>query len=129
MLRSTCTSACACTSPPGVPSVIGLPSGPNAIATMGVSRGRLPGAAHDGCDGSAKLCDPRDDGQRPVPGMTGVSYEGSLGVAANTLPSLSITLTCDVSCAPAEARSRVDAGATRASRPGTTPAGGMPGDA
>src|SRR6185312_11191692 len=101
MLSSACTSACACTSPPGVPSGIGLPSAASAIATIGVSRGRLPGAGHDGCEGSAKLCEPRDDGQSPVPGITGVSYEGSLGVAAKTLPSLSMTLTCDVSCAPA----------------------------
>ena len=43
--------------------------------------------------GSAQLCEPRDDGHRPVPGITGVSNDGSLGVAQNTFPSLSTTLT------------------------------------
>ena len=44
-----------------------------ASTALGVRRGRLPGATDDACAGSAQLCDPRDDGHRPVPGMTGVS--------------------------------------------------------
>src|SRR5438874_10407098 len=96
--------ACAWTSPPGVPIGIGLPSGRIAKAAIGVRRGRLPGATLDGCAGSAQLCEPRDDGHKPVPGITGVSNDGSLGVAENTLPSRSTTLTYEVSRAPAAAR-------------------------
>ena len=39
MLSSTCKTACACTSPPGVPIGIGLPSGKIASAPIGVNRG------------------------------------------------------------------------------------------
>src|ERR1700694_2220999 len=129
MLRNTCNIACACTSPPGVPSGIGLPSGSIAIAGLGVRRGRLPGATDDACAGSAQLCDPRDDGHRPVPGMTGVSYDGSLGVAENALPSLSITQTYDVSCAPTAAESLVGTGALRLAKPEISPYGGISGQA
>ena len=68
-----------------------------AIAGLGVSRGRLPGAAADGWAGSAHDCEPRDDGQRPSPGMTGPSHDTSLGVAENALPAESTTQTYDVS--------------------------------
>src|SRR5581483_9571481 len=88
-LRNVCSIACACTSPPGVPNGIARPSGPRASAGLGVSRGRLPGATEEGSAGSAHDWEPREDGHRPVPGMTGVLLETSLGVAEKTLPCLS----------------------------------------
>ena len=62
------------------------PSGPRASAGLGVSRGRLPGATEAAIEGSAHDCEPREEGHRPVPGITGVLLETSLGVAENTLP-------------------------------------------
>ena len=85
-LSSVCSIACACTSPPGVPNGMARPSGPSASAGLGVSRGRLPGATEAVCDGSPQDCEPREDGHNPVPGMTGVLLETSLGVAEKTLP-------------------------------------------
>ena len=43
--------------------------------------------------GSAQDCAPREETQSPVPGITGVSKEISLGVAEKTLPSLSMVQT------------------------------------
>ena len=57
-----------------------------ASAGLGVKRGRLPGATADAWPASAKDCEPRDDGHKPVPGITGPSKETSLVVAENTLP-------------------------------------------
>ncbi len=48
MLRKTCSIAWVCTSPPGVPNGIFILPGWIAIAGLGVSRGRLPGATPDG---------------------------------------------------------------------------------
>jgi hypothetical protein len=62
------------------------PSGPSASAGLGVSRGRLPGATEAATAGSAQDCEPREDGHSPVPGITGVLAETSLGVAEKTLP-------------------------------------------
>ena len=64
-----------------------------ASAGLGVRRGRLPGATLDECAGSAQDCEPREEGQSPVPGITGVSKETSLGVAEKTLPSASMAQT------------------------------------
>src|SRR5262245_17663998 len=96
-LRRTCSMACAWTSPPGVPKGMARPSGPRASAGFGVSRGRLPGATEAGIAGSAHDWEPGEDGHRPVPGITGVLLETSLGVAENTLPWRSTTQTYDVS--------------------------------
>src|SRR6185295_13190295 len=88
--RNTCSIAWLCTSPPGVPKGIASPLGPMAMAGLGVSRGRLPGAAAEGCFGSPQDCEPRDDGTRPVPGTIGEEFDTSLGVAENTLPQRSV---------------------------------------
>ena len=71
--RNTCSIACGWMSLPGEPN--GMKSLPflNASAGFGVSRGRLPGATDAGSCGSDHDCEPRDDGHRPVPGMTGVA--------------------------------------------------------
>ena len=55
-------------SPPGQPKGIARPSSPTAIAGFGVSRGRLPGATPEGCEGSGRDCSPRSDGDDPGPG-------------------------------------------------------------
>ena len=70
-LRNTCSIACVCTSPPGVPNGIAILPGSMAIAGLGVRRGRLPGATPDGCFGSAQFWLPRDEGMIPRPGTTG----------------------------------------------------------
>jgi hypothetical protein len=129
MFRNTCSIACACTSPPGVPMGIGLPSGRIASAGLGVSRGRLPGATDDACAGSAQFCEPREDGHKPVPGITGVSNDVSLGVAENTFPSLSITQTYEVSRAPGAGPSAAGNGTWRRAKPGISPQGGISGQA
>src|SRR5918911_5041189 len=86
---------------PGEPNGIkSLPSF-KAIAGFGVRRGRLPGASAAGCSGSVHDCDPRDEGQKPVPGMTGVALDPSLGVVENALPSRSTTHAYDVSASGA----------------------------
>ena len=64
-----------------------------AIDGLGVSRGRLPGAATEVWAGSPHDCEPRDDGQSPSPGMTGPSQDTSLGVAEKALPCESTTQT------------------------------------
>src|SRR5665213_2631405 len=97
MLRNTCSMACGCTSLPGDPNgMYALPLR-SASAGLGVSRGRLPGATDAGCVGSHHDCEPREDGHSPMPGITGVSDDASLGVAENALPSRSTTHTYDVS--------------------------------
>ena len=81
MFRNTCSIACDCTSPPGVPNAMkSLPS-LNAREGFGVRRGRLPGATTLGCPGVKRDWQPRPDTAKPRPGMTGVSYCGSDSVA------------------------------------------------
>src|SRR5687767_5657728 len=99
-LRNTWSIACGCTSPPGVPNGMNALPFLNAIAGLGVSRGRLPGATDDGCVGSAHDCVPRPEQTIPTPGMTGVLFEPSLGVHEKALPSLSMTHRYDVSPGP-----------------------------
>jgi hypothetical protein len=72
----------------------------NAIAGLGVSRGRLPGATELACDGSDHDWVPRPEHRMPTPGMIGVLSEPSLGVHENALPSLSITHRYEVSPGP-----------------------------
>src|ERR1700710_2489542 len=92
-LRNTCSIACGWMSLPGEPNgMYALPLR-SASAGLGVRRGRLPGATDAGCEGSHHDCEPRDDGHNPVPGITGVDDEPSLGVAENALPSLSMAHT------------------------------------
>jgi len=91
MLSRVCSIAWLCTSPPGVPKGSTKRPGATAIAGLGVSRGRLPGARRLGCPGVVQDCDPREEGQSPVPGTTGVSFETSLGVAETVLPQRSTT--------------------------------------
>src|SRR5688572_2585506 len=100
MFRNTCSMACVCTSPPGVPK--GMCTRPflNAIAGLGVRRGRLPPATEDGCVGSAHDCTPRPEHSMPTPGMSGVLSDPSLGVHENALPCRSITHRYDVSPGP-----------------------------
>ena len=57
-----------------------------ASAGLGVNRGRLPGATLEAWPGTAHDCEPRVDGTKPRPGITGPSHEESLGVAENALP-------------------------------------------
>src|SRR5689334_20874449 len=97
MLRNTCVIACGCTSLPGEPNGMNSLPSLSANAGLGVRRGRLPGANAAGCVGSVHDCEPRDEGHRPVPGITGVALEPSLGVAENALPWRSTTLTYEVS--------------------------------
>src|SRR5664279_5216698 len=99
--RNTCSIACGWMSLPGEPN--GIYTLPLRIASagLGVRRGRLPGATAAGCAGSHHDCEPREDGHRPVPGMTGVDDEPSLGVADMALPSRSTTHTYDVSASGA----------------------------
>jgi hypothetical protein len=42
-----------------------------------------------GIAGSHQFCEPREEGHRPVPGMTGMALEPSLGVDEKALPCLS----------------------------------------
>src|SRR5262245_12953416 len=102
------------------------------MAGLGVRRGRLPGATHDGWPGTAQDCDPRAEGQNPRPGITGLSHETSLGVADMALPWRSTTQTYEVSpgsAGLASARAAADGGTLAAgtdrSNPGTSPAGGI----
>lgn len=64
-----------------------------ANAGFGVNRGLLPGATLAACPMIPRDWEPRDDGQRPVPGITMVSVETSLGVAEKALPKESMTAT------------------------------------
>src|SRR5688500_6422448 len=73
----------------------------SASAGLGVSRGRLPGASAAGCAGSVQDCEPREEGHSPVPGMTGVPLDPSLGVVENALPCSSIAHAYDVSASGA----------------------------
>lgn len=61
------------------------------MAGFGVRRGRFPAFAEDGWVGLPQDWDPRDEGQKPVPGMTGVDRDTSLGVAEKALPCESTT--------------------------------------
>ncbi|CFP60417.1 Uncharacterised protein [Bordetella pertussis] len=86
MFSSTCSMACTWLLPPGLPSGrMRLPRW-MAMAGLGVSRGRLPGARLAGWLASARDWDPREDGHSPVPGITIVSLDTSLGVAEKALP-------------------------------------------
>ena len=91
--RKTCSIACCCTSPPGVPNGMNTRPLRNAIAGAGVRRGRLPGITTLLCAGSSQPCEPRGDTTHPTPATTGESVLGSLGVAENALPSASTTAT------------------------------------
>ena len=72
--------------PPGVPMTItGLPSFETMVGVIELS-GRLPGATEAATDGSAQDCEPREEGHSPVPGITGVVVETSLGVAEKVFP-------------------------------------------
>src|SRR5678815_2082014 len=95
------------------------------MAGLGVRRGRLPGARAAGCAGSVQFCEPREDGQSPVPGMTGVPLEPSLGVVENALPSLSITQAYEVSAAGAGSPCSALGIAAAGAYPFTSPAGGI----
>ena len=57
-----------------------------AKAGFGVRRGRFPGATEEAWPGTAHDWEPREEGQKPVPGMTGDSHDTSLGVAEKQLP-------------------------------------------
>src|ERR1051325_9007999 len=96
-LRNTWSIACACRSPPGAPNGMNQLVPRRASAGFGVRRGRLPGATHDAWPGTAHDCEPRVDGTKPSPGITGASHDESLGVADITLPRSSTTQTYDVS--------------------------------
>src|SRR3546814_14068507 len=88
-LRKTCSIAWICASAPGEPKTRkGLPF-LNAMAGLGVKRGRLPGATAEGGEMSGLDCDTREDGQSPVTGIKGVSRDTALGVAEKALPRLS----------------------------------------
>src|SRR5947208_17152376 len=89
--------ACGGRSPPGEPNGMNQVLPRRASAGFGVRRGRLPGAGQEACSGLANDCEPRVDGTKPSPGMTGPSHDESLGVADITLPFESITQTYEVS--------------------------------
>src|SRR5216110_2045067 len=89
--------ACGWRSPPGEPNGMNQVLPRRASAGFGVRRGRLPGAGQEACSGFANDCEPRVDGTKPSPGMTGPSHDESLGVADITLPFASTTQTYDVS--------------------------------
>src|ERR1700759_3132093 len=76
----------------------------NTITGFGVNRGRLPGATEEGCRGSAHDWEPREEGAKPVPGMTMVSLDTSLGLMEIALPQESTTPTNDVSKGPSSTR-------------------------
>src|SRR5215471_10449829 len=97
MLSITCSIACVCTSPPGVPNGITPPDPVTTIAGFGVRRGRLPGATPAGWRGSGRLCEPRPDGVMPRPGTTGTLPLPSDGVALNASPHRSTTQQYEVS--------------------------------
>src|SRR5262249_14348853 len=86
-----------CTSPPGAPNGITLPSSRTAIAGLGVSLGRLPGATPEGWRGSRRDCVPRPEGTMPRPGITGERHEPSDGVADIALPQRSTAQQYEVS--------------------------------
>ena len=88
-LSSTWDIAWICTSPPGVPNGMTPPPAGSSMAGLGVSRGRLPGAAPAGWRGSGRDCEPRVDGTKPMPGTTGAAHDPSEGVALNALPQRS----------------------------------------
>src|SRR5262245_1299075 len=108
-----------------------------ASAGFGVRRGRLPGATDEAWPGTAQDWQPRDDGQKPRPGITGLSQLASLGVAETALPWRSTTHTYEVSPgssgpAPATTGSpagRATGGAPPPLKPPTAPAGGSTGHA
>src|SRR5216683_7301733 len=81
--------ACTCTSPPGAPNGMTLPSSRTAMAGLGVSLGRLPGATPEGWLGSGRDCVPRPEGTMPRPGITGERHDPSDGVADMALPQRS----------------------------------------
>src|SRR5687768_13443597 len=128
MFRNTWSIACGCTSPPGVPNGMNTLPFLNAIAGLGVSRGRLPASTDEGCVGSDHDCVPRPEHRMPTPGMIGVLLEPSLGVHEKALPSLSITHRYDVSPGPgasSDCGSGIQRFATSFSVAGS-PAGGIP---
>src|SRR5215210_3602954 len=94
-------------------------------AGLGVRRGRFPGASAAGCAGSVHDCEPRDEGHKPVPGITGVALEPSLGVAENALPSRSITQAYDVSASGAGSPTVACGSALARGYPAMSPAGGI----
>src|ERR1700757_4029517 len=89
IFRRTCRMACTWLSPPGDPMGIVILLSRNTITGFGVSRGRLPGATEEGCRGSAHDWEPREEGAKPVPGMTMVSLDTSLGLMEIALPQKS----------------------------------------
>src|SRR3954465_7210181 len=101
-----------------------------AIDGFGVSRGRLPGARQAGCAGSVQDCMPRDEGARPVPGITGPLIAPSLGVAEKLLPWRSTMQIYEVSGSPSTySRSALAADAVRTVVPSSSvlPACGISG--
>src|SRR5512145_1023871 len=128
MFRNTCSIACGWMSLPGVPKGIWTLPSLSTMAGEGVNRGRLPGATEAGRSGSHHDCEPREDGHRPVPGITGVADEPSLGVAENALPSRSIAHTYEVSASGAGSP-RAAFGSLCTLAPPVSPAGGISGHA
>ena len=99
-LRNTCSIACTCMSPPGQPNGITQPSSRTAIAGLGVSRGRLPGATPDGWRGSGRDCVPRARRHDAEARDTGERHEPSDGVAEKALPQRSTAQQYEVSGSP-----------------------------
>src|SRR5262249_19273844 len=91
VLRNTCSIACCCTSPPGVPNGIRSLPPDSAIAGAGVRRGRLPGATTLAWLGSSQPCEPRGETTQPTPDTAGQTPLGSLGVAEKPLRWASMT--------------------------------------
>src|SRR6185295_8503860 len=126
--------ACGCRSPPGAPNGMNQVFPRRASAGFGVRRGRLPGATDDAWPGTAHDCEPRVEGTKPSPGITGPSHDESLGVADMTLPFASATHTYDVSPGRAGLAAAIAAGdgafgGNRSANPETRPAGGISGHA
>ena len=75
-----------CASPPGAPNGMSSRLSLNAMAGLGVSRGRFHGWRLEGWSGSSQLCVPLADSVNPRPGMTLQPPTPSLGVAEKALP-------------------------------------------
>ena len=95
------------------------------MAGFGVNRGRLPGAISDACPLTANDCDPLAEGQKPKPGITGLSKETSDGVMEQTLPCLSMVQVYDVSGSENEASEFVFDLRLIPPKPSISPAGGI----
>ena len=100
MFRIAWMLACVWLSPPGLPMGMTSLPGWSSIAGLGVRRGRLPAATHDAWPAVAHDCEPRELGASPVPGITRVSLQTSLGAMQIALPRPSTTVTHEVSYGP-----------------------------